>query len=74
MPETVYSILVIDSGVLKYSAVFRNEAEAEQDILRYMKKEYDDLVDDTVSSYEELVEAVDGHGGLDLHFQYEPLL
>jgi hypothetical protein len=71
MPETVYSILVIYKGVLEHSAIYRNEKEAEKDLLGYMKKEFDDLVPRDVATYEELVEAVDGNDDLDLHFLYE---
>jgi hypothetical protein len=74
MRDTVYSILVINSGVLEYSAIFRNEADAEKDIVRYMRNQYDDLVDDSISSYEELQDLFEVGGDIDLHFRIEPVL
>jgi hypothetical protein len=74
MSETVYSILVINQGVLEHSAVFRDEPAAEAHILSYMKNEYAELVEDTTSSYEELVELLEDHDDLDVHFIYEPVL
>jgi hypothetical protein len=72
MPEGVWTVIVIDSGLLQYSAVFWEEAKAEQALVTFMKWAHPNHVPETVTNWDELTDCFEGGGDdLDLHFLYE---